>query len=406
MQKKIIAAALAIIFALALTGCNMVFVNEEKDREQVVAKVGEETVLKGYVLDRYETYKAIYGITDASAKTESGRESIRSLKTSLLDDAISETVALIKARELGVAELSDAQKKELEKTLQSNREYVEKNVRENADNPENEDAIQRAIEAAYKENGLTPVDGGPSVMERSLTLNYITENLKEYLVKDYAASDSDLQAWYDENLAKQKETLSSNLSYLSVYEGSGLALYIPEGLRNVKNMLIGFSDDVKKQISDLRSNGQTEDADKLRDAELAKIKSRADEAYQKATAPGADWDAVMAEYTDDPGMQSGDSKDTGYRIYEGITSYDESFVSAGMGLKNPGDVSEPVASDNGYYIIQYASAVQSREVPLSELKENIRKEVVTEKKDSEYSAKMATWKEEISITRYEDVLLG
>ena len=65
-----------------------------------------------------------------------------------------------------------------------------------------------------------------------------------------------------------------------------------------------------------------------------------------------------------------------------------------------------MASDNGYYIIQYASAVQSREVPLSELKENIRKEVVTEKKDSEYSAKMATWKEEISITRYEDVLLG
>lgn len=69
---------------------------------------------------------------------------------------------------------------------------------------------------------------------------------------------------------------------------------------------------------------------------------------------GESYDELLAAYGDDPGMKAGaENAETGYRIYDGSKSYEDNFKEAAMGLANVGDVSQPVGSDYGYYIIRY-----------------------------------------------------
>ena len=52
--------AVLLVLSLVFAGCSMIEVNEEKDRETVIAKVNDQTVLKGDVLDAIENQLQIY----------------------------------------------------------------------------------------------------------------------------------------------------------------------------------------------------------------------------------------------------------------------------------------------------------------------------------------------------------
>ena len=75
---------------LALCGCNIIQVDEERDRAQVVATVDGQEIKKSEVLNLFDSYKSIYGITDEIEKnpTKEQAESIKNIKLSLLDSLI------------------------------------------------------------------------------------------------------------------------------------------------------------------------------------------------------------------------------------------------------------------------------------------------------------------------------
>ena len=173
-------------------------------------------------------------------------------------------------------------------------------------------------------------------------------------------------------------------------------------MRYVKNLLVAIPEDIREQITDLRLEKKDEEADALRDQELAKIKTKAEEVYQKATAAGADFDAVLAEYGEDPGMKTEPTKSRGYRIYQGMEDFDTIFVEAGMALKEVGDVSPMTASDFGYYIIQYASDVESKTVPYEEAKSFLEPLLRDEEVGKLYDEKVEEWTEAADIEKYED----
>ncbi|MBQ7304626.1 MAG: SurA N-terminal domain-containing protein [Clostridia bacterium] len=114
---------------------------------------------------------------------------------------------------------------------------------------------------------------------------------------------------------------------------------------------------------------------------------------------GADWDVLMAEKTDDPGMKEGAATAiTGYAVCEGFASFDEPFVTAAMALKNVGDISPKTRGAYGYYIIQYAADVAEGAIPMEEVQEELTAAQLTTKQEATYDQAIAQWVTESNAT--------
>ncbi len=131
----------------------------------------------------------------------------------------------------------------------------------------------------------------------------------------------------------------------------------------------------------------------------ANIEGRADEVLAKIAA-GEDWDTLMAEYTEDPGMQSGDTAKNGYAVCANMSGFDSAFVDAAMALAQIGDTSDKIASDlYGYYIIKYVADVEEGPVTLEgEIFDNIKKDLQTQYEDEAFEAAVTSWTEATKVT--------
>ena len=132
----------------------------------------------------------------------------------------------------------------------------------------------------------------------------------------------------------------------------------------------------------------------------ANIDARADEILSEL-ANGADWDTLMAEKTEDPGMQSGRATaETGYAVCENMSGFDSAFVEAAMALEKVGDTSGKIASDlYGYYIIQYSGDVEEGPVALEgTVKDTIQSDLQTTYEDEAYEAAVDSWVAATKVT--------
>ena len=124
---------------------------------------------------------------------------------------------------------------------------------------------------------------------------------------------------------------------------------------------------------------------------FANIDAEADEIIAQLES-GADWDALMAEKNDDPGMMEGAATAaTGYAVCEGFTSFDEPFVAAAMALENVGDFSPKTKGAYGYYIIQYTSDVEEGPVALDDVREALTASELATKQETTYTNTVAQW---------------
>lgn len=124
---------------------------------------------------------------------------------------------------------------------------------------------------------------------------------------------------------------------------------------------------------------------------FANIDAEADEILA-ALEGGADWDALMAEKTDDPGMQEGaETAATGYAVCEGFASFDEPFVAAAMALENVGDVSPKTRGMYGYYIIQYTAELEEGPVALDDVRQALTDDLLLDKQQSVYTSTLQQW---------------
>ncbi|MBQ9942268.1 MAG: peptidylprolyl isomerase [Christensenellaceae bacterium] len=400
--RRLLSMILVLLTVLTMTGCNMVFVNEELDKEQIIAVVNGVEIKKEDLIENYEAYKASYGITAANEKSDAMAETVKNLKIAVFDELVRYEVIYQKAVELGLDKLTAKQEQELDKVVTDRQDFILATVTQEVEdemelNPglDKDAEIARRVEEQYEAIGMK--DG--SFRERKKR-DFIVQNLKDYLAKDYVVPEDQLQLFYDENLEAQVEDLSGSPKNLPIYESLGYSLYVPKGLRYVKNLLVALPEDVQDELSRLRFEGKDEEADKLQADELAKIKGKADDIYAKLQA-GEDYDALLAEYGEDPGMAE---KPQGYRIFLGMEDYDEKFVNGGMELEKIGDYSEPIASDFGYYILQYAAdephGVKSFEETKAGFYDIVKEELI----DSVFEETVTKWTEEADVTKHEDLI--
>ena len=97
---------------------------------------------------------------------------------------------------------------------------------------------------------------------------------------------------------------------------------------------------------------------------------------------GEDFQALIDEYGEDPGMQDEPTATVGYYVSADSTVWDTAFRDAAMLLANVGDISEPVLGMSGIHIIRYEGDVTPGAVPLEEVRGQLFDEALPRRRKS------------------------
>lgn len=149
--------------------------------------------------------------------------------------------------------------------------------------------------------------------------------------------------------------------------------------------------DLEKQIADMQ------------EAIKAEIMPIAQEIEEKIKA-GEDFNALIEEYGDDPGMKTEPTMTTGYYVSEVSDTWDPPFKEAAMALAKVGDVSEPIMGANGLHIIRYESDVPFGPVDYEGIKDTLTETALEEKKQTVYDETIQGWFDDADVKLYPEKL--
>ncbi len=453
MRKK---ALLAVLMAavLLLSGCTLIVKDQAVDDATEIIRMGDQVITKAKVKEEiqnqlesmaymYSMYGYSYDTTDPN--------NIASAQDSAIEDLKQDLALTAKAKELGLDQLTEeeteAVKADAQKSYDDALDYVKTNMLTDTEGMD-DDAIAAAAADKLTEMGVTY----DSYLEAQ-TKTKIDEKLREYAVKDVAVTDEEIQAEFDSKVEADKTTYGENAASWATAANNGTTLYYtPAGVRRVKQILTKFKDEDQTAITEAqakvteantaRTAAQAKidaanetlalegDTDEIKEAKAAaqadldaaqQELNDADQALTDATkavedatnkafenldeevdailaeldAEGADWQKIMDEKNQDPGMASNPK---GYAVAAGMTNFDSAFVDAAMALEKPGDHSGKVrGSAYGYYIIRYESDETEGPIALDEVKESISSSLLTTKQNEAYNAAVAQWVEEAGI---------
>ena len=445
MRKQAL-LALMLALTLILTGCTLVQKDPAVDAATEIVRLGDKVVTKGEIQEQvneeleYMSYLySMYGYSfDATSE-----EAIADAQKSVLDDVKKDLVKEAKIKELGLDQMTEEEeaeiKSEAESVYQSNLDYI---LSSNyADSELSDEEKTEAAKAELEKTGYNMDQAIENARESKLE-----EKLREEIIKDVTVSDEEIQAEYDERVASAKSTYENSAGTWAAAANNGTTLYYtPAGVRYVKQILVKFLADDQSSID--AANQKVTDANAQVTAAQAKIDAAQEildeenateedktaaqgdleaaqaeletaqasleaaqkelsEAREKAFANldetadgiladlenGADWDTLMAEKNEDPGMKSGVTAERGYAVAADMTSFDPAFVSAAMGLEKIGDVSAKTRGDSyGYYIIKYVGDAVEGPIDLAEVKDSLQETVLSNKQDTTYDNQIQEW---------------
>ena len=447
MQKKAL-LALLLAMTLLLSGCALIVKDQAVDDQTVIIRMGDKTVTKKEVkaatnTQLYNTYYMhyMYGLsydpTSAENIASAQESAIETLEENLVIDDQIEKRGLTLNEEEEAAAMEDAQS-----DYDSEVEYAANY--EITDTSLEGDARTDAAKAELEKAGYTL-----EYFQNSSRKEALKKKLREDVVKDVAVTDEEIQEEYDRLVEAAKEDYEENAGeYANDANGSTTLYYAPEGVRRVKQILTKFHEDDQTAIDDAHkkvteantavttANAKITNAQEIIDSEDAteedKTQAEADkqaaeaelaeanaavEAAQKEEdaaretafanldeevdailaqlAEGADWETLMAEKNQDPGMQSGTGAEKGYAVAEGMTSFDAAFVDAAMALEKIGDITGKIRGNSyGYYIIKYIADEPAGPIALETVKESVSADLLEDKQDETYSDTLAKWVED------------
>lgn len=436
MQKKSL-LALLLAAMLLLSGCALVAVDQNADNARIIVDVNGETINKAtinasvnYQINQNQQMNELYamfGMQPAFATDEA------TLRPQIIQAHVENLVALQKAKALGHDQMTEEDKAAIEAAAdESYASYLEQVAQAYlADSQLEGDALTAAAEEYAKTNGLA----GREAFVEDATTQKTLEKLFQDTVKDIAVTEEELSTTLTQRAESAKAGYEATPDQFGSEVNDGATVYYaPAGYRMVKQILVKFTEDDAKTITEktaAQTAAQTAlteaqtaltnaaaDADKtalqaavdaaqktLEEADAAltaaqeaaaqNIQAKADEVYAKATAEGADFDALVAEFNEDTGMPA-----AGYAIRQGYAYFVPSFVEAGMALEKVGDVCQPTLSSHGYHILQYTAEVTEGTVALDTVRAELEAELLQTKQDAAYTEAMASWVSEASVKTY------
>ena len=449
MRKKALLAALMAMILLT-SGCALIVRDEAVDAATPVIRMGDQVITKAEVKAQveselyqqaswYQMFGQSFDYTDPANIAAAQESAIEALKKDMVLNA--------KAKELGFDQLTAEDEASIKENAQKDLDSIisqAKNYVENAEGMSEEELTEAATKQA-EESGYT-LDAYVNYEKGNL----ISKRLKDYAIQDVAVTDEEIQAEYESKVAANKETYAEKPGSWATAANNGTTLYYtPAGVRRVKQILTKFKDEDQAAIDE--ANKQLTEANTALSTAQAKVDSAqsavdtegitdedkaaaeetlnaakqeldeadkallaANEAVTAATdkafanldeevdailasldAEGADWQAIMDEKNQDPGMKSNEK---GYAVAADMTGFDSAFVEAAMALEKPGDHSGKVKGTSyGYYIIRYEGDEAEGPVDLETVKEGISSTLLKNKQDDTYDAAVAEWVEAAGI---------
>ena len=408
---------------------------------RIVATFGDDGVVwlddVQAAYDSVSAQYASYGLDLAAYGME------ETVKKDLVDSAVEDAVIKAKAAELGLDQFDETALAEFaasaDETMESYIDYYLGYYY--ADAEEITDEMRAEAEKYWTDNGFSR-----EAYAESLQKDAINEAVYEYVTKDVAVTDEDIQAEYETLVSENQESYTNDRTYNSDRNAGVTIAWNPEGYRAVKHVLIKFNDEQSALYSDLQSHLDSLNAEKdaivaaqtateapeaeataeateetaepeeteapLRtleevNADIAACATEVEALYAQlmptaeevvaAFNAGTSFDELIAKYNEDPGMTSEPTASQGYAVREGSTYWDPAFTEGAMSIEEVGGISAPVYGKYGIHVIYYMDDIPAGEVALEDIREDVEAKALDAKQQQTYDDQVAAWKDEMNV---------
>jgi len=432
----------------ALKQLDVDFAKLDKDFATVVADYDGGSVTKGDVLGSFASTFSYYAQMYQAFGMQIDNNTVESIKQQTLENAI-QSIAIDKQIASRGLALSEEKQAEIESAAEENYQQAYDSF---YGNTTGKDEAVRARQTEYDmyAMGYTK-DTFLKLQKQQADYDLIEDTVRNEIAE---LTDEQLTEAYNEKVEEDEEQYADNASAFesAMTSSDDIVAWMPEGYRTVKHILVKPEDDVLKAVTDARTalsdaesaleDLETElddlddadvdeetDVDEGEDAEteeaprtaeeinadiekaradvdaakaevesaeaacLESIKDKTDEIYAKIEA-GEDFDSLIAEYGEDPGMKNEPTATRGYYVAANSTTWDANFTAGAMALANVGDVTEtPVISSSGVHIIRYESDVTPGAVALDDIREKFYEDTLETARDDHFSEELDAWTE-------------
>lgn len=436
---------------------------EDPNSDAIAVKVGDNfTITKGDIRDEYDYMVSMYSAYGMTAPTAD--EDVEAMQDSVISNLVADKIQLYEAQLLGVT-LSDEQKAEVEKQVEDQMSYYTDAFRTQAESEGATDVEARTLEIFQEQLDAAgmdmDVDGFRAYMTEQYTNEALKTALKEEVTKDVTATDEEIQSYYDDLLASQKDAYTTTPSdFGSAAEnyqenGGDPMLYTPEGYVRVRSIAISPAGEISSDYTALKDELTTLEsqygaaalaaladkyaaqgadatatginvtvsdieggadivsdyltkkaaADALYEEYIKDAREKANEAFASLEA-GTSFVDVLNQYGEDTMYTDYPSfVDTGLLMYVGgdDTVWDPELVKA-VGLLKDGEYSAIIQVDDMFYILQLVGSEPAGELSLTDAYDAVKAAVVSKNADTAWDTQLETWQNDTSIvTYYEDV---
>lgn len=369
----------------------------------VVAEYDGGVLMSDEVAREYDEQMAGFAFAGYSEEEIAG-----TLLDSVLRYMVSDRVVEARAREMGLYELDDDDRKQIEAEAEADyaeqldfaRDFVD------TDGMTEEEALGAAKAYLMESEGVT-LDTVRAEIESGWWMQKIYDQVTRDVTVDAAA----LEAAYAERLAEQKESFEAYPDDFEFAQMNGeTVVYNLSGYRAVKLLLIGLGSDeateavleLSEQIAALDAEKDAEEIAALQaelDSYYATAESRAQSALEELRG-GADFDALIERYGDDEGMKDAAIRERGYYVAANSLLWPQEMIDAAMALEKAGDVSAPARVGDGVCILQYLGEVPAGEVPLDQVRDALQAETLEDRQYDAYEAQVDAWLDEANVKYY------
>lgn len=429
MNKRMILALMLALSMVLASSCSLIVKDLEVDKQTVVLDVNGTTYTKGEVQlmieDELAYQEYLYESQYGASLDVNDPEIISQVQEIVVGNIVWQTVLEQKLAENGYLNLTGDELAQAEADAEENyQSYVDLFVTNYfADSDLSEEEKRAAAE------DMMIAEGGYPTREELLEDEKLMagdEKFFQEIVADITVDEAEVRAAYDECVAAAQADYEMQPLYFDMDMNDGATIYYyPAGYRYVKHILLMLPDAEMTRLDELNAqieSKQQEIADAQNAADAGEITGRLEEELaalqleydtvraaafeslqpkvdevQAKIAEGQDFDALIQEYGQDPGMMEEPALSKGYLIGYSSSDYVASFQEAAMALVNVGDISGPVESDYGVHLIQYTSKVEEGPVPFEEVKELLEAEVLATKQNEAYESAVDSWVNEADV---------
>lgn len=441
MKKSMLALLLAL--CLLLTGCGEVkkaekALEEINDRySALVATYDGGEVTAGDVMGEFHSlYSLYYNYLNMLGYVMSSEEAY-----SIMDTALTEHVRMEVAAAHFDAEynLTAEEISAVEEEVQA--EYAEIHAQallEAEGKSEEEKEIRAQVLLRQIGSDLESLSANALMWKKA-------ERMEEILGAEIAElSEEELLAAYEERVSSYETAVSEGEVHVEndMTDPDSIAYWMPEGYRRVKHILLMPSDDAKldyldaeyavtkaqerlavleEELADIqdydgeapleRGEEQVQADIQAAEAELARVQAvfegtkdvflaenqeKIDEIYARLAA-GEDFETLIAEFGEDPGMRNAPTNSRGYYVSSQSKTWEKNFRDGAMMLAQPGDYSaEPIVGGSGVHIIYYIEDVPAGAANYEDVRDILRAETMEAARQEHCDATIDAWVAELN----------